>query len=421
MTAPRLLVVTVDAPHKSRGAGLVLFWHYLDGVRRAGWHVRHIAIGTAAAAGSEFALSIAEPGVFEVEAFEASAPIRESLRGLSIDRRAIAPALARARAFVPDVILAFDIHAAWAFEEVESPARVVWAGDLMFDITRYHALYAAREDWRRWPHSMLRLIVARNWLPVYRRVLGAASFVVASSISSVAKLAKLGVSSEFQPYPWPDPGRVSRLRPPAKPTFVFFGNLSALGSRSALHFALDEVVPRLRRIWGAGGFELRFAGTGKLPGWAQSAFARAPEAKSYGFVDDLSGFVAQSHGVIAPIDVPVGNRTRILTALAYCVPVIAHRNAALGNPSLVDGETCFLAANPKDFVERMAICVADPERAARIAEGGRRAYERDYAPESVWPLLNATLERFKPAEPAGRAALSIGAISGSAPSDKDRR
>jgi glycosyltransferase involved in cell wall biosynthesis len=402
--AARLLTVSIGAPHPTRGASAVLFWHYIDAARRAGWRVRHITLGASPEAGAEFVRSIAAPGAFEAECFSAIAPVREGLRGHFIDRGAIGAALARARDFAPDAILAFDLPAAWAFEGVEAPARIVWAGDLMFDVTRHHALYAAREDWRRWPHALLRLVVARNWRPVYARVMGAASGVVASSASSVAKLAELGVRSEFQPYPWPDPGALAERAPPAKPRFVFFGNLAALGSRSALHFTLDAVIPHLRAIWGAGGFEIAFAGTGAPPAWAAAAFARTPEATELGFVPDLGATLARAHAAIAPIDVPVGNRSRILTAMAYRVPVVAHANAALGNPDLVDGETCFLGADAREFAARMRLVVEAPAEAERVAAAGRRAYETNYAPPAACARFVAYLEAFKPANRGARAA-----------------
>ncbi|MFM7346168.1 MAG: glycosyltransferase [Tagaea sp.] len=401
---PRLLTVSIGAPHPARGASAVLFWHYVDAARRAGWRVRHIALDAAPDAAAEFAGSIEAPGSFEAECFPDRAPIREGLSGLSIDRSAIAPAISRAREFAPDAILAFDMPAAWAFEAVRAPARIVWAGDLMFDVTRHHALYAAREDWRLWPHALLRLIVARNWRPVYARVLGAASGVVASSASSVAKLSGLGVRAEFQPYPWPDPGAVPERAPPARPRFVFFGNLAALGSRSALHFTFEAVIPRLRAIWGAGGFEIAFAGTGAIPAWAAPGFERAPEASLLGFVPDLGGLLSHAHAAIAPIDVPVGNRSRILTALAYRVPVVAHANSALGNPDLVDGETCYLASDAEGFAARMRRVVEAPDEAERIADAGRRAYEINYAPPAACAKFVATLDRFKPANREARAA-----------------
>ncbi len=392
----KLLVVTIGAPHPDKGASAVVFWRYIDALRHAGWRIRHVLLGVGPQAASEYARRIGASADFEIDAIDATAAIRESLFGLSLDVSAIGPVLARARDFAPDTLLAFDLPAAWAFESVPAAKRAVWAGDLMFDVVRYHAIYAANENWRQWPHSLLRLVVAHRWRAIYARVLGAMDLVVASSHSSVAKLASMGVNSIFQPYPWPGPDTPAAHRPPRTPTFTFFGNLSALGSRSALHFAFDRVIPRLRRAWGAGGFEIGFAGTGNLPAWARAAFDRTPEAKLLGFVEDLGAVVGAAHAVIAPIDVPVGNRTRILTALAYGVPVVAHANAALGNPELVDGVTCYLAADPDEFAKQMLRVVEDPDAAVKMAARGRQSYLANYAPDRACASFLAALEALKP-------------------------
>jgi glycosyltransferase involved in cell wall biosynthesis len=82
-----------------------------------------------------------------------------------------------------------------------------------------------------------------------------------------------------------------------------------------------------------------------------------------------------------PIDVPVGNRSRILTAMAMRSLVIAHANTALGNPDLVDGETCYLAADAKGFVEAMVAAVDDPARREAVVDRALRCYRERFHPE----------------------------------------
>ena len=80
-----------------------------------------------------------------------------------------------------------------------------------------------------------------------------------------------------------------------------------------------------------------------------------PEFQWLGFVPDIDSVITACHAVLFPIDVAVGNRSRILTALCKGALVIAHRNVALGNPALVDGRTCALAATPEEFIDRMVL------------------------------------------------------------------
>ena len=107
----------------------------------------------------------------------------------------------------------------------------------------------------------------------------------------------------------------------------------------------------------------------------------APELEHVGFVDDLAGLLGSVHAAIAPISVPVGNRSRILTALATGTVVVAHENAALGNPDLVDGVTCYLAGDPASFAERMARTVDEPGEARGVAARGQELYRSRFRPD----------------------------------------
>ena len=156
------------------------------------------------------------------------------------------------------------------------------------------------------------------------------------------------------------------------PSFLFFGALAGLGSRSALRMLLTELYPRLVRMWGPGGFQLFLAGTKQPADWVQAAIQQKPEIKFEGFVDDLVGFMGRCHAVLVPIKVPVGNRSRILTAMAHGALVIAHRNTALGNADLVSGENCLLAGSADEFLQHMRLAVEAPARAAAIAQNGRQ-------------------------------------------------
>ncbi len=376
----RLVACTVGVPHPTRGASAVLFWHYLDALRVAGHRILHLVLAPAATDTREYAASMASAPAIEVEAHETGPIFAEGLRRHALSARGLDELRARARRHAPDGIVAFDLNAAWALGRIEGAPRVVWLGDLHFESQKQHALYAMRENFRRAPHSLLRLLVARAWRRVYREALAGDAALVASSHSSVAALARLGLGSVYEPYPWPGPDRAFALAPPLVPTFAFFGGLEGLGSRSALHFCLDRLLPELRAQWGAGGFRLLFAGSGDLPAWADRSIAGEPEIEKLGFVNDLAGLLAACHGVLAPIDVPVGNRSRIVTAMAIGAPVVAHANAALGNPDLVDGKTCLLARDAAGFAARMRRLVDAPDEARRLAQAARRVYDTAFAP-----------------------------------------
>jgi hypothetical protein len=123
------------------------------------------------------------------------------------------------------------------------------------------------------------------------------------------------------------------------------------------------------------------AGRGALPDWVLATIADKPEFQLLGFVEDLAGALANCHAVLAPIDVPVGNRSRILTAMALRGLVIAHANTALGNPDLVDGESCYLASDAPGFAAGMAAAIDDPARRDTLIDRAFRCYDEHYRPD----------------------------------------
>jgi hypothetical protein len=102
--------------------------------------------------------------------------------------------------------------------------------------------------------------------------------------------------------------------------------------------------------------------------------------------------MAQCHAVIAPISVPVGNRSRILTAMAKGAVVVAHENAAMGNPDLIDGETCYLARSPAEFIERMKRSFLDERASQQIIDRARACYNTRFHPDIAAASLIARVK-----------------------------
>lgn len=386
MTAPRLAIWTSGIPHPTEGASTVLFWHYIFGLRAQGFEVLSVLLlqpdNSSAQALDDYRQSAAAAG-FEVAVCRSESFVVERHRSIRLRRDDLGPVLQSFSRFQPDLSFCLDLVAAWAARETGGP-RVVWLGDLRFQTVWFHALFAAREHAMRILQVPLALTRAFLWRGVYRRVLEGVADVIVSSKSSEAALRRLGVRSGYEAYPWPADERPAD-RPAAtelaQPTFLFLGTLQALGSRSAFHYLFAELYPKLIERWGAGGFQIMIAGRGDLPDWARAALEQRPEIVHVGFVEDLVELFGRVNAAIAPIAVPVGNRSRILTALAAETVVVAHENAALGNPDLVDGDTCYLARDPGDFVERMSRCVDDPVEAGAIAARGRELYVSRFRPD----------------------------------------
>jgi glycosyltransferase involved in cell wall biosynthesis len=397
----RVAVLVSGVPHPSHGASVVLFYHYILGLCDAGFDVLCVTIVRPGHrdenAIKTFKESLSGYGGFRTETAELPR-ILEPRRLQIIDRRSEGRSLQdRLRAYEPDAIICFEMECAALAKDLPAAYKIVWLGDLAFDTYWYNFVYGVKESpltVRSLPYA----VVQRwRWRRIYEQILVGFSGVVVSSKSSEAKLRALGVRSRYAPYPWPTLQHdcVEEAAKPAKPTFLFFGTLVGLGSRSSFHFLLDRLYPLLARRWGPSGFEILIAGRERLPDWVARRLQKLPELRFLGFVDDLQSIVTGCHAVIAPLDVPVGNRSRILTAMALKALVVAHENAALGNPDLVHERNCLLATSAEDFSACMARAVDEPDFVRSVAHSGYETYVNLFSPKAAAQLLALMVkERF---------------------------
>jgi glycosyltransferase involved in cell wall biosynthesis len=387
-------IVCTGLPHPSQGASAVVYHHYIVAIRAAGYDVGALCLTQSGATQAVLDLTTYY-GNLDISVAMCSA--QTFYLGRFGSYRLVSDAVSRARIaaarFKPDKIVCFDLLAAWIGSEVfPGLPRVVWLGDLHFQTNWYHALYALREEYCSADTviNVLRaLLYGFGWRRVYRAVLKGDANIIVCNKSSEAVLAKLGVRAGYAPYPWPLPAHRDRPRESNAviPTFLFFGNLQGLGSRSALHFLTEKLYPLLVRQFAVDKFKIQICGRGSLYPWAKAAIELRSEFEFLGFVEDLEGLLKRCDAMLVPIELPIGNRTRIVTAMAQRTLVIAHKNAALGNPDLIDGETCLLAGNEREFAEKMAWIVAQRSQAAQIVERAFDRYKRTFLPEAATVTL----------------------------------
>lgn len=382
------IIITGDIPTPSEGASIILFYYYLKAIVDANANV--------------YCLCIVQPGTLNEQKIK---KLEELLPNLILDvqeSKAILfdiyisihdrtngkcpDTLKGLIGFAPEGLLCFDLQAAAFGRFVPAKVKTVWLGDLQFHTLWFHFLYTLKERLMSIKQLPYTLLGVRGWRRQYKKVLSHFSNIIVSSYSSVAVLKKMGILSNYAPYPWPAlvPSVQQRSE---KPKFLFFGSLLGLGSRSALHMLLDKIYPLLIRNWGNDGFCIRIAGRSTMNPKTQMQIASCPEIASLGFVDDLSEEIARCHAVLAPMDVPVGNRSRILTALSAGAVLIAHKNVTLGNPDLVSGVNCLLASDAESFVEAMKHSVNEHSTMEQIANNGRKMYADKFSVESAAPLF----------------------------------
>lgn len=393
----RLLICMPGIPHPFLGASSVLFHYYIERLKQDGYVIMLVLLLQRGAYSEKALKGYLEKNAspdFDIVPIVSKSFLNVKRFSINLNLNDYAPALERIDEFAPDAAMLFDLLSAWVNATV-NVKKVVWLGDLNYLTAWYHAWYETMENPARVSFLPFAWWRARLWKKKYYKVLSKVDKVIVSSKSSEEHLRQLGIPSIYQAYPWPDiqsSERISQSKGDL-PSFLFLGNLVGLGSRSALHFMVRKLYPRLVRLWGCDGFRMLISGSYNLPAWFSSLVKDKPEFHYIGFVDDLSELMSSCHAVIAPIDVPVGNRSRIVTAMSNKTLVIAHQNTALGNPDLVDGVTCWLASDADKFVARMKQSVEQPLEVATIICKARKVYDEKFHPEKSTSLLAGELTR----------------------------
>ncbi|TSC80439.1 MAG: hypothetical protein G01um101425_93 [Candidatus Peregrinibacteria bacterium Gr01-1014_25] len=296
----------------------------------------------------------------------------------------------RLREFQPDAVFCLDAYAAGALKDLKVAPIFVQVHDPKFQTMWYHALYALRENPFRPLQPLVDMAKALRWRRYYREALSHADRVVTVATSGADALVRMGIPAQLFPMLWigvPGADTSMPTHLPSKPTFVFQGNLSGLGSRAALHYLLNRAFPVIRQHWGRNGFEILLCGSRSLPAWVAERIGDMPEIRFLGFVEDIAALLRGCHAVLAPIDVPIGNRTRILTAMALGVPVVTHVSIASANPHLVDGKTCLIADAPEEFVSKMIQAFHRGPAIEAIIRNAQQTYIDTFSPPAATKAL----------------------------------
>ena len=388
----RLLIISPGVPDEFQGGSAVIFYHYAARLKSAGFQITQFLLlqpeNHTEQALERYTAKMSHPDQFDVVPFRTHGPIVSGRFSPRLDSFFVSKVREAAREIRADAVLCFDILSAQVAEPMSACKKFVWLGDLNFQTEWYHALYRAQEEPRGAMGLCAAAVRSLFWKRIYRDVLKTADSVFVSSKSSERCLARLGIQAAYRPYPWPnsnEPGQPVDRHP--IPSFLFFGNLAGLGSRSALHFMDKALYPRLVRLWGKDKFQVFICGRQDLLPWMHQALRGKPEFKYLGFVEEINRLMASCHGVLVPIDVPVGNRSRIITAMAQKALVIAHRNTALGNPDLIHGVTCYLARHADEFTECMRMAFDRPEGSRAIIAEAYRRYCTRFSPETAAEAL----------------------------------
>lgn len=176
----------------------------------------------------------------------------------------------------------------------------------------------------------------------------------------------------------------SRPVPKERLIALHVGSLATSAGHDMVAYWRDEMLPALA----SSDIDLQIRVVGN-DGGAPAEFLdwSRPELVFTGHLDSIVEEVAQADIFLCPLKYPVGVRTRIITALAYGLPVIADRTAAAGLPELVDGRDILFTSSGPEIAEAVRLIGDDGGVRHGLSRSARLAWETFYDPRVNAPVL----------------------------------
>ncbi len=165
---------------------------------------------------------------------------------------------------------------------------------------------------------------------------------------------------------------------------LFFGKLDYFPNVDALHFLVEEIVPRLR---GRVDFEIKVIGAGKTDGIAD-ACAACPELELVGRVDDVRSWLATAGLVVVPLRMGSGTRLKILEAMAAGRPILSTTIGAEGIAA-DSGRHILRADSAEDFADEIVRVLPDHALGDSIGAEGQGLVRSRYD----WLAIGTAIER----------------------------
>jgi glycosyltransferase involved in cell wall biosynthesis len=166
-------------------------------------------------------------------------------------------------------------------------------------------------------------------------------------------------------------------------SMVFVGGLGWYPNLAAMRHFLAEVWPLVRQ---------------ELPGARIRIIGRSPPedliamcqqdkfVELLGFVDDIRPIVHRSAVYVCPIRDGGGTKLKMLDAMAMGKAIVAHPVATEGL-SLVDGDQCLIAAEPRDFADKILSVLRSDNQRQALEQRARRHVEEHFDFERIGASL----------------------------------
>lgn len=182
------------------------------------------------------------------------------------------------------------------------------------------------------------------------------------------------------------PGVVPAAADGAGPLVVFTGQMDYRPNIEAVSAFVHDTLPLLLETHPAA----RFAIVGRAPTPDVLALGEHPRVIVTGEVPDTRPWLAAADVVVAPLSVARGVQNKLLEAMAMGRPVVSSPAAAEGIDA-VPGRDLFVAASPRETVDRIIELADDPTASCAMGAAARQRMEQRYAWDATLAPLKAMI------------------------------
>jgi polysaccharide biosynthesis protein PslH len=193
------------------------------------------------------------------------------------------------------------------------------------------------------------------------------------------------------PYAMSLPNPPSSLPPDGKSkTILFVGMLSYIYNFQGIDSFLRDSWPLVRQA--DSDAVLRLVGS-RLEERDRERWAAIPGVEVVGFVQDLRDAYRDSAFVVVPIWSGAGTNIKVAEALMYGRTCVVSQTAHRGYAQVLrDNESLMVGRNAQEMAQHCINLLREPERRARLAEVGSRAFSSFYSFERFQREVISTVE-----------------------------
>ncbi|MBF0518529.1 MAG: glycosyltransferase [Nitrospirae bacterium] len=203
-----------------------------------------------------------------------------------------------------------------------------------------------------------------------------------------------GIDCKDVPFSTPVPSKIKTNYDinPAELVLLHVGNLLTTASTSFIKASFQDVLAQMGKL----PFKICFRFVGRhLEGLDKLTVPSNVTVERVGYLNETEIVEEYVNADIfyAPIEYPIGTRTRIMTALSYGLPIIAtEANVRDSMPGVDLQRDLFVVNKTRSVVDVLKFVHSNQAVLKDVGQCARKAWERNYNPDVNMPKLMRILE-----------------------------